>query len=214
MKTLDGNIVVFDTETISLQKKFIYNLGYQIVSPDGKVLLKRDLVIRQIYDNKPLFETAYYATKRPLYVSAMRSRRTKKVSWGDACRIMLKDLKDYSVADGFAFNSSFDERAFYFNHLFFKNKVRPLDGIKVHDIMDYIKVFTETEEYKAFCKANGYVCKNGRVKRTAESCYAFISGNGCYREQHIALADSRIEKDILLYSLARMSEKPDETEDE
>ena len=212
--TPDRNILVFDTETISLGKQFIYNLGYQIVSPDGSVLVERDLVIRQVYDNKPLFETAYYAGKRPLYTNGMRSKRMKKVAWGDACRIMAKDIKDHKITDGFAFNSSFDERAFYFNHLFFKNKVRPLDGIKVHDIMDYIKVFTETEEYKAFCKANGYVCKNGRVKRTAESCYAFISGSGCYREQHIALADSRIEKDILLYSLARMSENPDETEDE
>lgn len=212
--TPDGNILVFDTETISVGKQFIYNLGYQVVSPDGSVLVERDLVIRQVYDNKPLFETAYYAEKRPLYTNGMRSRRMKKVSWGDACRIMAKDIKDHKVADGYAFNSSFDERAFYFNHLFFKNKVRPLDGIRVHDIMSYIKVFAETEDYKKFCKANGFVCKNGRVKRTAESCYAFISNNGCYREQHIALADSRIEKDILLYSLARMSENPDETEDE
>lgn len=201
MKTLDGNIVVFDTETISLQKKFIYNLGYQIVSPDGKVLLKRDLVIRQIYDNKPLFETAYYATKRPLYVSAMRSRRTKKVSWGDACRIMLKDLKDYNVADGFAFNSSFDESAFYFTHMFFSNKRRPLDGIRVNDIMDYIGVFTQTEDYKNFCKENGFVCSNGRVKRTAESCFAYISNNPQFKEAHTALNDSEIETDILMFAL-------------
>ena len=93
----DGNILVFDTETISLEKSFIYNLGYVIVDPDGKTLLERSFVIRQIYDNKPLFATSYYAKKRPLYISMLKGRRTKKVSWGDACRLMCKDIKEYGV---------------------------------------------------------------------------------------------------------------------
>lgn len=212
---LDGNILVFDTETISLNKSFIYNLGYVIVNADGKVIGKRNLIIRQIYDNKPLFATAYYANKRPIYTSYMKGRTAKKVSWGEACRIMAKDIKDYQVIDGFAFNSNFDEKAFYFNHLFFRNKVRPLDGIKVHDIMDYIGVFTETEEYKAFCKINGFVCKNGRVRRTAESCYAFITNNPNYKEEHTALEDSIIEAVILGYAFNRLADQEiDETESE
>ena len=58
---MQKNVIIFDTETISLNKSFIYNIGYVICDPDGKVLLQRDMVIRQIYDNAPLFATAYYA---------------------------------------------------------------------------------------------------------------------------------------------------------
>ena len=83
---MQKNIIVFDTETISLNKNFIYNIGYVICDPDGKVLLQRDMVIRQIYDNAPLFATAYYAKKRPLYTSKMKARRTVKVS---LCRAVL-----------------------------------------------------------------------------------------------------------------------------
>lgn len=208
----DGNIIVFDTETISLNKSFIYNLGYVVVNPDGKRLVRRNFIIRQIYDNKPLFATAYYANKRPLYTSYMKGRTAKKVNWGEACRVMAKDIKEYGVADGFAFNSPFDEKAFYFNHLFFRNRVRPLDGIVVHDIMDYINVFTETEEYKGFCKEHGFVCKNGRVRRTAESCFAFLSQNPDYKEEHTALEDSEIETDILLYSLSLAEQVRRQTE--
>lgn len=215
MKTPDGNILVFDTETIALEKQFIYNLGYCVVNPDGKVIHKRNMIIRQVYDNKMLFATAYYADKRPLYTNYMKSRQAEKVSWGEACRLMCKDIKEYHITDGFAFNSSFDVRAFYFNHLFFRNKRRPLDGIKVHDIMNYIKVFTETEEYKAFCKANGFVCKNNRVKRTAESCYAFITKNPNYKEEHTALEDSLIEAVILGYAFNRLADQElEETESE
>lgn len=210
----DGNIVVFDTETISLEKQFIYNLGYVVVAPDGTRLRERNFVIRQIYDNKALFATSYYAQKRPLYTRMLKGRRTKKVSWGDACRLMCKDLKEFEVLDGFAFNSPFDVKAFYFNHLFYRNKRRPLDGIKVHNIMDYIGVFTQTEEYKSFCKENGFVCRNGRVKRTAESCYAFISDNPHYEEEHTALEDSRIETEILLYCFAQTDEPPILEEDQ
>lgn len=193
------NRIIFDTETISLNKRFIYNIGYVITDGDGKVLLERDMVIRQVYDNKPLFATSYYADKRPLYTKYMKGRRTKKVSWGEACRIMCKDIKDYDVADGYAYNSDFDEQAFYFTHCFFGNKRRPLDGIKVHDIMDYIKVITETEDYKSFCKKHGLITKHAtpRAKQTAESVYAYLTNNGEYEEEHTALADSRIESFIL-----------------
>ena len=211
---LDGNIIVFDTETISLEKSFIYNLGYVITAPDGKELCSRDFVIRQIYDNKPLFATAYYAHKRPIYTNRMKAKQAKKVSWGEACRIMAKDIKTYSISDGFAYNSRFDEKAFYFNHLFFRNKRRPLDGINVHDIMDYIKVFTETESYKQFCKANGFVCKNGRVRRTAESMYAYLLNTPDYKEEHTALADSRIEAYILQRCFAECDDIEETESDE
>ena len=210
---LDGNTLIFDTETISTEKRFIYNIGYLIINPDGKVLTSRDMLVRQVYDNKPLFATAYYANKRPLYTSKMKGRRTKKVSWGEACRIMLKDLKENNVLDGYAFNSSFDVSSFYFTHNFFGNKRRPLDGIKVHDIMNNIKVFTQTEDYRKFCKANGFMTKNGRVKQTAEVVYAYITNNPDYAEEHTALEDSKIETEILLYALSK-TESEVETESE
>ena len=40
------NRIIFDTETISLNKSFIYNIGYVITHGAGKVLLERDMVIR------------------------------------------------------------------------------------------------------------------------------------------------------------------------
>ena len=35
---MQKNVIIFDTETISLNKSFIYNIGYVICDPDGKVL--------------------------------------------------------------------------------------------------------------------------------------------------------------------------------
>ena len=65
------NICVFDTETTSLEKPFCYNIGYLIIDIDtSTTLARRSYVVEQVWHNLPLFETAYYANKRPLYVSA------------------------------------------------------------------------------------------------------------------------------------------------
>jgi hypothetical protein len=53
--------------------------------------------------------------------------------------------------------------------------------------------------YRKWCEANGYICRNGQLKMTAEVLYRFISGNEEFDEEHTGLADVLIEKDILAY---------------
>ena len=70
------NIVVFDTENIGLNKPWAYNIGYVIYDTEtGEILEEKDFVVEQIWHNVPLFETAYYADKRPLYVRRMRGKK-------------------------------------------------------------------------------------------------------------------------------------------
>ena len=50
-------ITVFDTETISTNKPFVYNIGYLIYDTEtDKTLLKKDFVVKEIWQNKELFE--------------------------------------------------------------------------------------------------------------------------------------------------------------
>jgi lysophospholipid acyltransferase (LPLAT)-like uncharacterized protein len=78
------NVIVFDTETTSCEEKcFCYNVGWLVLNTEsGEILAKHDKVVEQIWHNQPLFATAYYAEKRPLYVSAMRGKRAELDKWG------------------------------------------------------------------------------------------------------------------------------------
>ena len=68
-------IAVFDTETTSLEKPFCYNIGYVIYDTEtGERLIKHDFVAEQIWHNRELFTTAYYAEKRDEYISRMRGK--------------------------------------------------------------------------------------------------------------------------------------------
>jgi len=192
------NIVVFDTETTSLEKPFCYNIGYVIVNNLGEKIAEKDFVVEQIWHNLPLFNTAYYAEKRPLYISAMKARKATMNKFGYICQEMIRDFKKYDVEAAFAYNSSFDEKVFAFNCDWFKCS-NPFDTIPVKDIRGFAHQFIINKDYKEFCEINKYFTESGNYSSTAETVYRYITGDTDFIEDHTALSDSEIETDILFY---------------
>lgn len=200
------NIVVFDTETISLEKPFCYNIGYTIVNKESREhLVKRDYVVEQIWHNPMLFITAYYADKRDIYVKAMRSRKTIMAKYGYICQAMIRDFIKYEVAGAYAFNSPFDDKVFTYNSDWFKCN-NPFDNIPIFDIRGYVHHFMVDDSFKAFCEEHGYFTDSGNYSTTAEVMYRYLTGNTDFIEDHTALSDSEIEADILLECFKRGAE--------
>jgi len=195
------NIMIFDTETTSLNKPFCYNVGYVIVNVDnGNVLATRDYVVEQVWHNPMLFTTAYYADKREIYVKSMRARKTSMDKFGYICQRMIRDIKNYQIDSAYAYNSPFDEKVFAFNCDWFKCN-NPFDTIPIYDIRGYAHHFICKENYKKWCEDNEQFSESGNYSTTAESVYRYISNNTDFIEEHTALADSVIETKILLTSL-------------
>lgn len=199
------NICIFDTETTGLSKPFCYNVGYVIKSEQGDTLVEREFIVEQIWHNLPLFESAYYAAKRPLYVQAMRSHLVKMDKWGYICAQMRRDFKAFEVGVAYAFNSPFDENVFAFNCDWFKC-INPFDEIDILDIRGAVHRFIVNDEYKRFCEENERFTESGNYSTTAETVYQFVSGIDDFEEDHTALADARIESDILFYCLHKGAE--------
>lgn len=195
------NIMIFDTETTSLDKPFCYNIGYQIVSTsNGNTLVVRDFVVEQIWHNLPLFSSAYYADKRPIYVNRMRSRAVIMDKFGYICRQMIRDIKQYEVAHAYAYNSPFDEKVFNFNCDWYKCS-NPFDTVQIHDIRGYAHQFIVNDEYIAYCEEHNLFTESGNYSSTAEAVYRYISGKDDFDEEHTALSDSIIETEILFYAM-------------
>ena len=197
-------IIVLDTETCGgFASPLVYDFGYVIANENGDIIKSRSYVIKEVYDNKALFETAYYKEKRPLYEERIKSGYSKKVSFAWAMWQLERDMKKYGI-DKFAYNSRFDNNAIrstmtYFNKL---NHNPIKNGIV--DIMDYISEITETAEYKEFCEKYGFMTKHRkpRPQKKAETLYRYLTNDPSYTEQHTALEDSKIELFILMTALA------------
>lgn len=199
------NIVVFDTETTSLNKPFCYNIGYTILNEDGETLLEKDFVVEQIWHNLALFSTAYYAEKRQLYVASMRTRKTAMKKFGYICQEMIRDFRKYEVVCAYAYNSPFDEKVFDFNCDWFKCN-NPFDTIPIYDIRGNVHNFLIDNNFFKFCIDNEYFTESGCYSSTAETVYRYIYNNTEWNEEHTALADSKIEAEILFETIYRGAE--------
>lgn len=195
--------IVLDTETISLEKPFVYDLGYVIVNDNGDIIAKKSYVISQVWNNKELFATAYYADKKPLYYARLKSGYSKKVGWGHAMRYLANDIKKYGITEIYAYNSKFDSRALNFMCAWYK-VVNGLGGIEIQDIMNFIKPITKSQDYQNFCESNGYMTnhKTPQPQKKAETLYKYLTDNVDYEEEHTGLEDSLIELEILMTALA------------
>ena len=198
----DKIIMVLDTETLGLNNPTIYELGYTIYNQSNKQSLQeRDYLIKQIYDNKELFASAYYSNKRPLYEEKLATGLAKNVYWGYALKVLVNDIKKHGVEEIYAYNSRFDTRAI--QHTMTQLKAITKFENEILDIMNYIKGITDTESYVNFCKSNGYMTKHKKPKpqKKAETLYRYLTNNIEFIEDHMALEDSQIELEILKVAL-------------
>lgn len=201
------HIMVFDTETTSIEKPFCYNVGYTIFNTDtAEKVIKRDFVVEQVWHNPMLFTTAYYADKREIYVNRMKSRKCLMDKWGYIMRQMRSDIKAFEIEHAYAFNSPFDKGVFEYNCDWFKT-LNPFDDVQLHDIRGYVHRFLAfTTDYKKFCDDNKRYTEGGNYSTTAETVFQYITQNTEFVEEHTALADSEIECDILAECIKRGAE--------
>ena len=201
------NICIFDTETTSLEKPYCYNIGYVIYNLENRQILKeKDFVIEQIWHNLPLFNTSYYAEKRPIYINRLRARQITMEKIGYITQKMIRDFDNFNVFGAYAYNSSFDERVFNFNCDWFKI-INPFEKVPIFDIKGYAHNFIVNNlEYEKFCEENELFTDAGNYSSTAETVYKFITNDNNFVEEHTALSDSRIETEILQYCFDKGAE--------
>ena len=201
------NIMIFDTETTSLEKPFCYNIGYVVYDTDEQAILcKKDFVVEQVWHNPMLFTTAYYADKRSIYVSRLKGRRCVLDKFGYITQAMYRDIKQYEIQHAYAYNSEFDERVFEFNCDWFKC-INPFDTVEIHDIRGFAHHFIAfTKSYQEYCEEQSLFTESGNYSTTAEAIYRYIKQDNEFVEEHTALADSLIELEILKHCVEQGAE--------
>lgn len=209
-------VLVLDTETanthvdengsLDMRDVLVYDLGMQVVDTRGNVYEEVSLVNRDIFvHEKELMESAYYAQKIPRYAEDLRNGSRVMSSTCEMRKIMIDLLEKYGIKEVAAHNARFDLNALNTTQRYVtKSKYRFFfpRGIEVWDTM---KMATDTickqKRYIKFCQKHGYVTQTGRVRRTAEVLYRYITKDNTFQESHTGLEDVQIEARIMVHCM-------------
>lgn len=95
-----------DKQKIAIAKPLIYDLGWKIIDALGRVYRRKSYLITEIFSVPQIFNTAYYASKRPLYIEKLQKGEIALVSWAQATAEMVRDIEETSAVG--AYNAMFD----------------------------------------------------------------------------------------------------------
>ena len=111
-------------KNIAIAKPLIYDLGWQIVDVKGNVYKRASYLISEIFSVPDVFNTAYYASKRPIYLERLAKDEIQLTDWKRAIAELVEDL-DAVEAVG-AYNSMFDfKKALPFTELYISELYSP-----------------------------------------------------------------------------------------
>jgi hypothetical protein len=199
-------ILLVDTEFVSLNKPFVYDLSYLIARKvDDKFITLKSVgnVVKQVYQNKMMFETAYYSDKRKLYTNAMKGKTYKQNYFGNILRELKKDIKEYNVSMVLGYNVNADLRSIGFTSEYLKLN-NPLNETKVIDLMPIVvNTICDTNEYKDFAKENKLITEKGYYKMSVESVMKYITNDIYFVEKHLGKSDNENEIDLLNYAIEK-----------
>lgn len=137
-------------KNLAIAKPLIYDLGWQIIDKKGRVYARKNFLISEIFSVPSIFNTAYYASKRPIYLEKLEKGEITLTDWKTAAAELVEDMSH--VAGVGAYNSMFDfKKAIPFTELY----INQLYSANFYDWMDYQKKI-------CYDIAEGNRCKSGR----------------------------------------------------
>lgn len=102
---------------IAIAKPLIYDIGWTICDRAGNIHERKQFLIAETFSVPAVFNTAYYAEKRPIYLEMLRKGETAIKPWNEVMEIFMADTAEVDSVG--AFNSMFDfKKAIPFTELY------------------------------------------------------------------------------------------------
>ena len=179
----------------------MYDIGGAIHDKQGKVEETFSFVIYDIFcADRKLFDTAYYAEKRPMYEKDIATGQRKIVTIFTARNYIKALCEKYNVKAIIAHNARFDYSSTTKTIRYItKSATRYFlpYGIPLWDTLKMAQdTICKQPTYIRWCKEHDYLMKNGKPRATAEILYRYITRNNDFIENHTGLEDVLIEKEI------------------
>lgn len=208
---MNNYAIMLDTETTNdIESPIMYDCGFGVIDLEtGEIVERHSYVVAEVFLDKELMSTAYFADKIPMYWDDIKNGKRRLMRLANIKRVLAQTARTYNAQYIVAHNARFDYRATTGTQRYMtSSKYRYFlpYGLCVVDTLKMArKKYGKDDEYGEFCYKNNYLTKRGQRRYTAEILYRFISGNNVFVEEHTALEDASIEAEILMDCLKTMS---------
>ena len=102
---------------LAIAKPLIYDIGWTITNRKGEILDRKQFLVTETFAVPQVFNTAYYADKRPRYIEMLNRHETELKMWNEIMDVFMQDLRSVDAVG--AFNSMFDfKKALPFTELY------------------------------------------------------------------------------------------------
>ena len=208
---------------IAIARPLVYDIGWTITNRKGEILDKKQFLIAETFAVPAVFNTAYYAEKRPLYLEMLKENKTTIKPWGEMMELFIKDLQQVDAVG--AYNAMFDfKKAIPFTELYI-NKLYSPDYQNWEFLQRKMCAKIANEKYQKkeekefdgefftfrgksyplfdlWGLATKHLLNNATYKKqcfktSAESSFQYLCDRYDFEESHTALDDAMIETHIL-----------------
>ena len=192
--------LIIDTETTNdLECPIVYDIGFAIIDELGLVYERGSYVVADVFLDKDLMASAFFADKIPTYQAEINNGTRKLRRWKTIRNIIKDVMAQWNTTNVVAHNMRFDYLSTHTTQRyltssryrwFFPYGTRYFDTLKMAR-----EVFSKDQAYIDFCHKHEYLCKNGTPRYTAEILYRYLTKSN-FEERHMAMEDVMIEKEI------------------
>ena len=200
--------IVLDTETTnSIEDPIAYDIGFAVIDETGKVYAKFSFVVAEVFLDKELMASAYFADKIPQYWQEIEDGERELRKLNTIRKELNRVCREFEVEAIVAHNARFDYRSTAMTQRYLtSSKYRYFlpYGVELWDSLKMAReVFKNDEAYAEFCYEHDYLTSRGVRRYTAEILYRVITNDDSFIESHTGLEDVMIEKDIFVECLRR-----------
>lgn len=100
------NLTAEQKKRIAISKPLVYDIGWTIANRTHGIVAKRNYLVAETFCVPSVFNTAYYAEKRPLYLEMLAKGEIEIKTWNEIAAILEADLAECKYVC--AYNAMFD----------------------------------------------------------------------------------------------------------
>ena len=202
---------VLDTETTNdIDCPIAYDLGFAVIDRKGNIYEKHSFVVAAVFLDEELMASAYFVEKIPMYWEQIKNGERTLTSFYNIRKCLVDVMAKYNIDIVIAHNARFDYISTATTQRYLtKSKYRYFFpyGTEFWDTLKMAReIFSDDENYCAFCTENDFLTKNGKNKYTAEILYRYLTDEISFEESHSGLEDVLIEKEIFVHCIQKNPE--------